>query len=70
MIRAAAKLMEHIGFTEMGAKLHKALDICGRHEKKMVMTGRDTSAEFGQYLTNTVGDSYLESRSEEYVRAG
>ncbi len=34
------------------------------------MTGRDTgatSAEFGQYLMDTVGDVRLDSRWEEYV---
>ncbi len=70
MIRAGAMLMEHIGFPERGAKLHKALDICGRYERKVVMTGRDTgatSAEFGQDLMDTVGDARLGSRWEEYV---
>ena len=62
--------MEHIGFTDLGAKLHKALDICGQYERNVVMTGRDngaTSAEFGQYLMDTVGEARLDSRWEEYV---
>ncbi len=36
------------------------------------MTGRDTvatSAEFGQYLMDTVEDSSLESRWDAYVQA-
>jgi isocitrate dehydrogenase (NAD+) len=73
MIRAGAMLMEHIGFTDLGNKLHKALDICGQYERKIVMTGRSsgaTSAEFGQYLMETVEDSNLETRWESYVNAG
>jgi isocitrate dehydrogenase (NAD+) len=72
MIRAGAMLLEHIGFTELGSKLHKALDICGQYEKKVVMTGRDTgatSAEFGQYLMATVEDSRVESRWQGFVNA-
>jgi hypothetical protein len=37
------------------------------------LTGRDTgatSSEFGQYLMNTVEDSRVEARWEEYVQAG
>lgn len=73
MIRAGAMLMEHIGFTDLGNKLHRALDICGQYERKIVMTGRSsgaTSAEFGQYLMETVEDSNLETRWESYVNAG
>ncbi len=72
MIRAGAMLLEHIGFTELGSKLHKALDICGQYEKKVVMTGRNTgatSAEFGQYLMATVEDTRVESRWQEFVHA-
>jgi isocitrate dehydrogenase (NAD+) len=64
--------MEHIGFTSLGARLHKALDVCGQYERKVVMTGRSTgatSAEFGQYLMSTVEDQTLESRWEAYVNA-
>ena len=72
MIRAGGMLMEHIGFGEIGAKLHKALDVCGQYERKLTMTGRDTgatSAEFGQYLMDTVADSRINARWEEYVNA-
>ena len=72
MIRAGAMLMEHIGFTELGSKLHKALDICGQYERKVVMTGRDTgstSAVYGQYLMETVEDPQVESKRESYVQA-
>ena len=73
MIRAGAMLLEHIGFPELGAKLHKALDVCGQYERKMVMTGRSngaTGAAFGQYLMETVEDPSMEARWDAYVKAG
>jgi isocitrate dehydrogenase (NAD+) len=73
MIRAGAMLLEHIGFPEQGVKLHKALDVCGQYEKKIVMTGRSngaTSAQFGEYLMRTVEDPNLEGKWESYVKAG
>ena len=66
-------MLEHIGYADIGSRLHKAIDVCGQYERKLVMTGRDTgatSAEFGQYLMNTVADSSLEDRWQEYVEAG
>ena len=72
LLRAGAMLMEHIGFQELGGKLHKALDICGQYEQKVVMTGRSTgstSQEFGQYLMSTVEDPNVESRWDEYAKA-
>ena len=71
MMRAGAMLLTHIGFEGQGDKLHKALDICGQHERKIAITGRDTgctSKEFGDYLMETVQDRGLESRWAEYVR--
>jgi isocitrate dehydrogenase (NAD+) len=73
MIRAGAMLLEHIGFPDLGGKLHKALDICGQYEKKIVMTGRSngaTSAQFGEYLMQTVEDPGLEAKWEAAVKAG
>lgn len=72
LVRAGAMMLEHIGFEALGGKLHKALDICGQYERKMVMTGRDTgvtSAEFGEYIMGTVEDPNVEARWDEYVRA-
>ncbi|MEK7814790.1 MAG: isocitrate/isopropylmalate family dehydrogenase [Chloroflexota bacterium] len=73
MIRAGAMLLEHIGFPQLGAKLHKALDVCGQYEKKIVMTGRSTgatSAQYGDYLMKTVEDPNLEAKWDSYVKAG
>ena len=70
MMRAGAMLMTHIGFEDQGNKLHKALDICGQYERKIIMTGRDTGAtgeELGKYLMETIVDPRLESRWEEYL---
>lgn len=72
LLRAGAMMLEHIGFEELGSKLHKAIDICGQHERKIVTTGRDTGAtgeEFGQYIMDTVNDPRVEERWQEYVDA-
>lgn len=72
LVRAGAMMLEHIGFESLGSKLHKALDICGQYERKMVMTGRNTgvtSAEFGEYIMQTVEDPDVEARWDEYVAA-
>ena len=71
MMRAGAMLLTHIGFDDQGNKLHKALDICGQYERKIAITGRDTGCtgkEFGAYLMETIEDSNLESRWDEYVQ--
>jgi hypothetical protein len=73
MIRAGAMLLEHIGFPDLGAKLHKALDVCGQYERKIVMTGRSngaTSAQFGEYLMQAVEDPGLDAKWASYVKAG
>ena len=73
LLRAGAMLLEHIGFADQGARLHKAIDVCGMYERKVKMTGRNTGAtnvEFGDYVMATVEDSSLDSRWEEYARAG
>ncbi|HHY82931.1 MAG TPA: isocitrate/isopropylmalate dehydrogenase family protein [Clostridiales bacterium] len=70
IIRAAAMLLEHIGYREKAAKLQKALDICGQYEKAVAITGRSngaTGAEFAQYIMNTLSDPQLEQKWAEYV---
>lgn len=71
MIRAAAMLLNHIGFIDKGKKLEMALDICGQYEKKLVVTGRSngaTGAQFADYLLETIQDPNLEARWESYVK--
>ena len=72
LLRAGAMLLEHIGFEDIGGKLHKALDICGQYERKVVMTGRDTGAtskEYGDYVMSTVENSGVDSIWQNYVEA-
>jgi isocitrate dehydrogenase (NAD+) len=70
MIRAAAMLIDHIGYPERSENLSMALDICGTYEKKCVLTGRDTGctgAEYAEYLMETMQDPNLKSKWEGYV---
>ncbi len=70
MIRAGSMLLDHVGFSQLSARLNKALDICTQYERKLVVTGRDTGAtgkEFGNYVMETVESSDLESRWEAHV---
>jgi isocitrate dehydrogenase (NAD+) len=65
VIRAAAMMLNHIGFADRGKRLEMALDICGAFEKKLVVTGRPTGAkgsEFADYLMETLQDPELEKR--------
>ncbi|MFQ6037597.1 MAG: isocitrate/isopropylmalate family dehydrogenase [Candidatus Aminicenantales bacterium] len=71
MIRAAAMLVNHIGYPERAKKLEMALDICGNYEKKLVVTGRDTGAtgaEYANYIMETMQDLTLEERWNRYVQ--
>lgn len=70
VIRAGAMLLNHTGYPELGNKLEMALDICGQYEKKLVMTGRSTGAtgrEFCDYILETIEDSALQKRWENYA---
>jgi len=69
MMRAAVMLLSHIGFAEKARKLEMALDVCGQHEKKVVLTGRSdgaTGAEFADYVMETLQDPDLEARWKGY----
>jgi isocitrate dehydrogenase (NAD+) len=69
MIRAGAMMLRHIGFGDRAEKLEQALDIAGRFEKKLVMTGRDTGAtndQFGDYILDLVKDASLSKRWSDY----
>ncbi len=57
VIRAAAMLLGHIGYTEQADRLYRALDICTVTEKKYVITGRDTGVtgeQFADYIMETI----------------
>ena len=69
MVRAGAMMLRHIGFGDRAEKLEQALDIAGRFEKRLVMTGRDTGAtsrQFGDYILELVDDKTLAKRWNGY----
>lgn len=71
IIRAAAMLLDHIGYQDKAKELQMALDICGQFEKKIEMTGRDsgaTSAEYAEYIMNTLSDDQLEKKWNGFVK--
>jgi isocitrate dehydrogenase (NAD+) len=71
MIRAAAMMINHMGYSERGKNLEMALDVCGQYEKKLVTTGRDTGAtgaEFANYLMETLQDPGLKEKWETYTK--
>jgi isocitrate dehydrogenase (NAD+) len=69
MIRASAMLLNHIGFADRGQRLEQALDICGRFEKRLVMTGRSDGAKssgFADYILEVVQGKTLADRWAKY----
>jgi isocitrate dehydrogenase (NAD+) len=72
MIKAAAMLLNHIGFVDKARRLEMALEICTQYEKRKVMTGRSNGAtgqEFAQYVLDTVNDPGLESKWLSYQKS-
>ena len=71
MIRAAAMLVNHIGYSKRAKNLEMALDVCGNYEKKLVITGRSTGAtgaKYADYLMETLQDPKLKERWESYTK--
>lgn len=69
MIKAAAMLLNHIGYPKKSRKLEIALDICSQFEKKHKITGGAdgaTGEEFGKYIMDTITDPELESKWQNY----
>ena len=65
IIKAAALLLNHIGYIEKAKKLEMALDICALYEKNLALTGRDTGAtgeEYAKYIMETIQDPNLEQK--------
>lgn len=72
MIKAAAMLLNHIGYVDKARKLEMALEVCTQYEKRKVMTGRSNGAtgqEFAQYVLDTVNDPGLESKWHSYQKS-
>ncbi|MEA2055450.1 MAG: isocitrate/isopropylmalate family dehydrogenase [Candidatus Thermoplasmatota archaeon] len=69
IIKAAALLLNHIGYVDKAKKLEMALDVCVQYEKKLVMTGRENGAtgeEFAKYIMDTITDANLEKKWSSY----
>lgn len=69
LIKAAALLLNHIGFKEKSKKLEMALDICATYERKFKITGRSNGAtgeEFTKYIMETIQDPNLEGKWNSY----
>lgn len=69
IIKAAAMLLNHIGFVEKARRLDMALDICSQFERKVQVTGRPggaTGAEYAEYLIETLQSPDLESKWQSY----
>jgi len=70
MMRAAAMLLEHIGYRKEAANLQMALDICGQYEKRLITTGRSdgaTGAQFSEYVMETLKRDDLEEKWKFYI---
>jgi len=64
IIKAAAMLLNHVGFVEKARRLEMALDICTQFERRVRVTGRAdgaTGEEFGRYVLETVARKDLET---------
>jgi isocitrate dehydrogenase (NAD+) len=69
IIKAAALLLNHIGYSEKAQRLEMALDICAVFERKLKVTGRDTGvtgAEYAKYIMETIKDPKLEEKYQSY----
>ncbi len=62
MLRALVMLLDHIGLVDKARRLDAALDLTGRYERRVIVTGRPTgatAAAFTDYLLETVDRSDL-----------
>ncbi|KYK36429.1 MAG: isocitrate dehydrogenase [Theionarchaea archaeon DG-70] len=69
ILRATVMLLNHIGYKDEAKKLEMALDICGQHEKRLVMTGRSDGAageEFANYVMETIKDPEIGNKWKSY----
>jgi isocitrate dehydrogenase (NAD+) len=63
IIKAAAMLLNHIGYVKEAQKLDMALDVCTQFERKVKVTGRPdgaTGAQFADYVMETIKRADLE----------
>ncbi len=65
IIKAAAMLLNHVGYVDHARKLDMALDVCLQFEAKVKVTGRReaaTGTELAEYLIDTLQDPTLEPK--------
>jgi len=71
IIKAAALLLNHIGYVDKAKQLEMALDVCATYEKKLEITGRDTGVtgeEFAKYIMDTLQAPNLEEKWNSYQK--
>ena len=71
IIKAAALLLNHIGYIKIAEKLEMVLDICAQYEKKVELTGRDNGAtgeEYAKYIMETIQDPNIEEKWKRYQK--
>ncbi|MDD3839989.1 MAG: isocitrate/isopropylmalate family dehydrogenase [Clostridia bacterium] len=71
IIRAAAMLLDHIGYSSQAQNLQMALEICGQYEKKLAITGRESGAtgeEYANYIMETLQDKNLEQKYNSFIK--
>ncbi len=69
IIKAAAMLLNHIGYVDRARRLEMALDVCSQYERKLKVTGRPdgaTGAEFAEYIIETLQSPDLDSKWQSY----
>ena len=69
IIKAAAMLLNHIGYIEKAQRLEMALDICSQFERKVKVTGRRdaaTGAQYADYVVETLRDPGLAAKWKKY----
>ncbi len=69
IIKAAAMLLNHVGYVDRARRLEMALDICSQYEKTLKITGRSdgaTGTQFADYIVETLQSPDLESKWQSY----
>ena len=70
MIKAAALLLQHIGYINLAANIEKSLEICTQFEKLLTITGRSdgaTATEFTDYILSWIQRSDLNTQWEAFT---
>ncbi len=71
MIKAAAMLLNHIGYPKEAKRVEMALELCSQYEKKRVITGRNdgsTGKEYTEYLLSWIDNPKLKARWEQGLK--